>query len=102
MPVAKKKFAFAGHSLNATPGICDELVWRAARENAIEAAALAIVGPLAAGDVRAAIGDPTADVTPVLQRLVEEGKLLPPTGKKRWTRYAVAPPRVVAHTTIKV
>ena len=32
----------------------------------IGAAALTMVGPFAAGDVRTAIGDPTADVTEVL------------------------------------
>jgi hypothetical protein len=36
------------------------------------------------GGGRAAIGDPDAEVTPVLQRLVDEGKLPPPKGKKRW------------------
>lgn len=70
----------------------DGFVRSAAKENAMEAAALAMPGLFSAGEVRAAIGDPTADVTPVLQRLVRQDKLLPPIGKKRWTRYQVAPP----------
>lgn len=92
VPVAEKKFDSAGHHPNAKPGMWDALVTRAARENAIEVAALSMVGAFSAGDVRAAIGNPDADVTDVLQRLVREGKLLPPTGKKRGTRYQVAPP----------
>ncbi len=93
LPVALKNFA--DHRANATPGMWDDFVARARRDNAIEAAALSMVGLFSAGDVRKKIGDPNADVTPVLKRLVREGKLLPPVGKKRGTRYQVAPPRAV-------
>jgi hypothetical protein len=74
------------HTPNALAGMWSELAQRAASENAIETGILGMFGPFSAGDVKKAIGDPDADVTPVLQRLVKEGKLLPPTGKKRWTR----------------
>jgi hypothetical protein len=94
--VAKKKFAGTIHCANSTFGMWDDLVSRAAKENAIEAAALSMVGPFSAGDVRAKIGDPDAEVTYVLKRLVLEGKLLPPTGRKRGTRYQVAPPSIAA------
>lgn len=94
VPVAKRKFADAGYWPNSTPGMWDGFVARAVQENAIEAAALAMVGPFSAGDVRRAIEDPHVVVTPVLQRLVRQGKLLPPTGTKRWTKYEVAPPAV--------
>jgi hypothetical protein len=86
--------AFADHRANSTLGMWDEMVARARRENAIEAAALSMVGLFSAGDVRDKTGDPNADVTPVLQRLVRRGKLLPPVGKKRWTRYQVASPSI--------
>jgi hypothetical protein len=91
IPVAKRKFASAGLCPNSTPGISDDLLARAAKEKAIEAACLGMVGLFSAGDVKVAIGDPDADVTDVIQRLVAQGKLVCPTGsKKRWTRYAVA------------
>jgi hypothetical protein len=94
VPAAKKKFAQTAHCPTSAPGMWDDFVKRAAKENAIEAAALSMVGPFSAGDVRAKIGDPDAEVTSVLKRLVLEGKLLPPTGKKRGTRYQVAPPLI--------
>jgi len=96
VPAVKKVFAGTGHRPNATPGLWSDLVLRAARENAVQAAALAMVGPFSAGDVRKKLGDPEAEVTSALKRLVREGKLLPPTGKKRGTRYLVAPPEVAA------
>ncbi len=80
------------HTPNALSGMWLDLAQRAAKENAIETAILGMLGPFSAGDVKEAIGDPDADVTPGLQRLVKEGKLLPPTGKKRWTRYVLAAP----------
>lgn len=59
--------------------------------DAFQRAAIGKTIPFSAGDIRRAIGDPNAEVTSVLQKLVADGKLLPPTGKKRWTRYRVAP-----------
>lgn len=91
LPRANKQFAGTCHCPNATPNMWDDLVARAQREIAIEAAALGMVGPFSAGDVRKKLGDPDTEVVrPVLKRLVREGKLLPPTGKKRGTRYRVA------------
>lgn len=87
----RRRFA-AEHSPNVLPGVWDDLVERAAKENAIEAAVRGMNGTFSAGDVKAAIGDPDAEVTPVLQKFVREGKLLPPTGTKRWTRYELATP----------
>lgn len=91
-PIARRTLLSVGHYPNLPPGAWADLEERAKRELAIEAAALAMVGAFSAADVRAAIGDPNAAVTYVLQRLVREGRLLPPTGKKRGTRYQVAPP----------
>lgn len=91
-PLAKRKLVSEGHYPNLPLGAWADLEERAKHELVIEAAALAMVGEFSAAEVRAAIGDPNADVTGVLQRLVREGKLLPPTGKKRGTRYQVAPP----------
>jgi hypothetical protein len=90
--VAKKKFTAAGHRSNAVPGIWADLVARAELESAIEAAAPGMIGLFSAGDVRRAIGDPQADVTPILRRLVRQGRLLPSGKKRRWARYAVALP----------
>jgi hypothetical protein len=67
-----------------------DVVARAAPESAIEQAALSKTVWFSAGDIRRAIGDPQAEVTRVLKNLVLEGKLLPPTGKKRGTKYRVA------------
>lgn len=91
-PIARRTLLSVGHYPNLPPGAWADLEERAKRELAIEAAALVMVGEFSAADVRAAIGDPNADLTGVLQRLVREGKLLPPTGKTRGTRYQVAPP----------
>ena len=88
---AKKRFSAEGHYPGCPTGIWDDLIARASRENAIESAALKMVGPFSAGDIKRSVGK-ELDVTSVLRRLVEEGKLLPPTGKKRGTRYEVAPP----------
>lgn len=89
-PSARKLFV-GEVSPNLQPGSWDPLVERAARENRIERAALAMVGSFAAGDVVAITGDRLAHVGGVLKSLVGEGKLLPPTGTKRWARYQVAP-----------
>jgi len=45
--------------------------------------------PFSSGDIKIAIGDPEANVTSVLQKLVADGKLLV-SGKKRGTKYRVA------------
>jgi hypothetical protein len=92
VPIAMKKFA--DHRPNSTPGMWDDFGARAAEERAIELAALGMVGPFSAGDLRRKLEDPKAKVTPVLQRLVREGKLLS-SGKKRGTRYWVTPPTLV-------
>jgi hypothetical protein len=81
VPAATKMFDRTAHSPNSAPGMWQDFVARAAQENAIEAAALRKTIPFSAGDIRTAIGDPDAEVTTVLKRLVEEGKPLPPTGR---------------------
>ncbi len=88
LPRAFKLFDASTHRPNFTPGMWDDLCARASKEIAIEHTALQSAVPFSAGDMRIAIGDPEADVTPVLQRLVADGKLLV-SGSKRWTRYRV-------------
>jgi hypothetical protein len=89
VPEARKRIA-TQHYPNAVPGVWSDLVFRAAREKAIESAALGMVGLFSVGDIKKIVGK-DVDVTPVIQRLAEEGKLLPPIGKKRGTRYEVTP-----------
>lgn len=93
LPEARRRFA-TQHAPNFLPGMWNDLKERADRENSIEAAALGMVGLFSAGDIKKIVGK-HVDVTPVLRRLVEEGRLLPPIGKKRGTRYEVAFPRLV-------
>jgi hypothetical protein len=89
---AGARFVRMKHWPNAYQGIWREQEERATQDNAIESACLGMSGSFRAGDVKKACGVPDANVTPILKRLVIEGKLLPPTGKKRGTRYQVAPP----------
>lgn len=93
---ARKMLAGATFSPNAVPGMWKDLEVRATKERAIEAAVESMRGrgPFAAGDIRKIVG-PEADVTASLQRLVEDGVLLPPTGRKRGTKYRHVPPLLV-------
>ena len=91
--IAKKTFAQEGHTPNAFLGMWKEQETRARKENAIEAAVKATSGPFSAGDIQKIVGK-DVDVTPILRRLVEE-KRLTSSGKKRWTRYMAALPKVV-------
>lgn len=93
-PIARKLFSRGSSTPNAVPGMWQDLEDRAREENAIEAAVRGMAGSFSAGDVKKIVGK-DVDVTPVLQRLVAEGTLLPPTGKKRGTRYRHAPPLIV-------
>jgi hypothetical protein len=86
LPTAFAMLDRTAHHPSFTPGAWNDLVARAARENAIERAAMGSSVPFSAGDIRAVIGDPGADVTSVLKRLVAEGKLTV-SGKKRGTKY---------------
>jgi len=88
LPTAFKLLYRTPHCPNSKPGMWDDLVARATRENAIEQYALRRLVPFSAGDIKIAIGDPKADVTSVLQRLVADGKLAS-WGKKRGTKYRV-------------
>jgi hypothetical protein len=90
LPQARAMLDGTEHRPDSTPGMWADLAARAAQENAIEKAALSKTVWFSAGDIRKAIGDPDADVTPMLKKLVREGKLLPPTGKKRGTKYRAA------------
>lgn len=81
----RARFESCGFSPNATPGMWEELVARVAREKRIEEVALAMSGSFSAGTVRAVVGA-EVNVTPVLRRLVDEGRLIM-SGKKRGTRY---------------
>ena len=89
LPGAMRMFFQTAHCANSELGMWDDLVARAARENAIESVALRKTVPFSAGDIRTAIGDPEAEVTSVLQKLVDDGKLLV-SGQKRGTRYRLA------------
>jgi hypothetical protein len=87
---AKKMIAHDGHTPNSTPGIWSHLIASATLEATIEKAALAMVGSYAAGDLKKIVGA-EVNVTPVLQRLVEEKRLVA-VGKKKGTRYEIAIP----------
>jgi hypothetical protein len=87
---ARAIFVAMKHWPNAYLGIWEEQEKRATRDNAIECAVLQIVGLFSAGDIRKACGASAAEVTLALKKLVAEGKLLPPTGTKRGTKYRVA------------
>jgi hypothetical protein len=67
-----------------------DLAARVAQEQAIERAALGMVGWFAARDVKAIVGN--VNVSPILGRLVEEKRLVM-EGKKRGARYILAPPQ---------
>jgi hypothetical protein len=86
LPTAFRMFDRTAHCPNSAQAMWDDLVARAARENAVEGAAMRCTAPFSAGDIRAAIGDPKAEVTCVLQKLVADGKLAS-WGKKRGTKY---------------
>lgn len=85
-----KTLSFVG---NTEPGKWSGIEAWAARENRIENAALAIVGWFSAGDLRKVLGAPL-NVTPILARLVGEGRLAPNGKKRRGARYMVAPPKM--------
>lgn len=78
VPAIAKAFQRLGHKPNAVPGSWSKLVAAQAQEEAIENAALSIDGVFKAGDVKAMVGE-TVNVTPVLRRLIQEGRLLPVT-----------------------
>lgn len=78
---------------NATPGMWQDIVDWAARENAIEAAALSLEGWFSAGDVKKLVGD--INVTPSLSRMVKDGLLVPNGKAKKGARYMRAVPRLV-------
>jgi hypothetical protein len=86
---ARKKLARA-FSCNAAAGMWHDLEEKARDELAIEVAVQSTVGSFSAGDIKRIVGK-DVNVTPVLQRLVEDGVLAAPTGKKRGTRYELAP-----------
>lgn len=88
-PAALRKFAEHGHSPNANVGMWAKEEARAAKENAVEQAALSMVGVFKASDVKAIVGG--INVSPILKRLVEEGRLVPASPKT----YRVAPPKVI-------
>lgn len=95
----KARRLLAGFTPNAEVGMWDDLAERADRENRIEAAveSMRAHGAFSAGDIRKVVGK-GVDVTPVLKRLVAGGILLPPTGKKRGTKYMHAPVSIVERT----
>jgi hypothetical protein len=88
LPVALRKLA--DHQPNSAPGMWSDLELAAAKERDICLAVSAQAGAFSAGDITQRLGDPNANVTSTLQKLVRHGKLLPPVGKKRWARYQVA------------
>lgn len=92
----KARRLLAGFTPNAEAGMWHDLAQRAAKENRIEAAveSMRTHGAFSAGDIRKVVGK-DADVTPILKRLVADGTLLPPTGKKRGTKYVHAPVSIV-------
>lgn len=92
----KAKRLLAGFTANAEVGMWDDLAERADRENRVEAAveSMRAQGAFSAGDIKKVVGK-DADVTPFLKRLVAMGVLLPPTGKKRGTKYMHAPLPIV-------
>jgi hypothetical protein len=87
----RAKPIFASFTANAVPGMWDDLAERATRESAIETAveAMRAQGEFSAGDIKKIVGK--VDVTPILKDLVARGVLLPPTGKKRGTKYRHVP-----------
>ena len=85
-PMVMKVFAQLGHRPNASLGMWHDLDARAKKENAIERAALAMVGIFKASDVKAIVGK-TINVSPSLRRLVKERRLVLVSAKK----YVVAP-----------
>lgn len=92
----KARRLLAGFTPNSEAGMWDDLAQRAAKENRIEAAveSMRAHGEFSAGDIRKVVGKDAA-VTPILKRLVADGILLPPTGKKRGTKYMHAPLPIV-------
>jgi len=86
----RKHFQRKGHDPNVLPGIWDDLLPRVAAEISIQEAALAMVGIFKAADVRRVVGD-HINVSPVLRRLVREGRLTP-VGKKK---YIVSAPAII-------
>lgn len=82
-----------GHVPNFVPGSWDGLAKVVAREIAIEAAALVMVGIFKAGAIQKLAGKAVKSdqITRVLRRLVEEGRLTPVSPK----RYEVATPKII-------
>jgi hypothetical protein len=78
---------------NTKPGVWNAIEVWAARENEIEKGALAMVDWFSAGELKEALGE-NVNVTPILVRLVKEGRLKPNGKKKRGARYMVAQPEV--------
>lgn len=93
---SEAKRLFSSFTANAEEGMWSDLLARAEEENQVEAAIESMRGhgEFAAGDIKAIVGK-DVDVTPILKNLVAKGVLLPPTGKKRGSRYLHAPPPII-------
>ncbi len=89
IPHGRRMFARDGHWPNSTLGMWGKLAARVAQEQAVERAALAQVGWFKAGDIKKIVGK--VNVSPILARLVDEGRLVM-DGKKKGARYIAAPP----------
>lgn len=79
---------------NSTPGMWKEAVEWAARENAIETAALSLNGWFSAGMIKDLVGK-DINVSPTLTRMVQEGILVPNGKSKRGAKYMKAPPKII-------
>ena len=79
---------------NATPGMWQEMVESAERENRIEAAALSLEGWFAAQDVKKIVGQ-DINVSPTLGHMVKDGLLVSNGKAKKGAQYMKAPPRLV-------
>lgn len=93
-PAARRRFDADAHHPNSVPGMWQAMVAAFALEQRIESAALSMVGTFSAGDIKDVVGG-SANVTPVLQRLVKERRLVR-SGRKRGAKYQVAPPLIPA------
>lgn len=92
VPEARRRFREAGHCSNATIGMWSKMEVRAKSELAIEKAARAMVGVFKAGAIKNLVGTVKSDqITRVLRRLVEEGRLTLVSAKK----YEVATPKII-------
>ena len=94
-PMLRKHFeSQMGLRGNSTPGMWEEMVEWARRQNAIESAALSFDGWFSAGDVKKIVGN-DIHVSATLKRMVKDGLLVTNGRSKRGARYMKAPPRLV-------